>query len=729
MGHRAALLLGALIAVAVSGVGVGIVSFGRDDADSAVDPFAPDTVGGHFGDVEAASHVEEPVRPALAGRFTAPTEAERRAANTSALAALIVAAERGTAPPLHALPVHGRVVDARGYAVPDVRITVDGPNGRFVFTSGEEGRFEHALQPGRYRVLLDGGRDGVRHVPSFLVDGTLRDEPIEWSLGPAVTLIVSLVAEGGSMAGIPMEVQLKAAGALVPLVTREATTDMGGIAVFDGLPTGTYLLRARSGEMAWVESERRVDRDMRVDIKVGAPVRLNGTVRAGEEDGPPVAAALVRWRSDQRGGTSAHAETTTDGAGRFEIWVPRGSSQLTIEATGFAIWPGARMPAAASKALQRLRRESSAELLAVLETGGGIRGRVLDTVDRVVPGVRIEAHRGRVGEEPARIAVSDAEGRYELPNLPVGTYELAVTSEGALPATGPKLTVRLRGTADESVEKDIVIVGVRRVSGVVTTAEGAPAIGARVWVFGGGGALRSARRAGNVLEAWTDMSGRFVLFDLPGDRDLTLRATYRELEATPWVLHKDAVADGVNLKLEASGSVVGVVRDEFTGRPVRGASVRVHPGKSAPPGYQPHSATTDADGRFVIRNILPGTWSVLPQASGYLAARATSLTTRRGAEATTDLSLDPGIVLEGIVVDPFGRAIRATVSATQRAPGRTTRSVRTDGSGAFRLTGLPRDMVWDLHARATGSHPASVLGFDRPASGLRLVLTAKTPRK
>jgi len=82
-------------------------------------------------------------------------------------------------------------------------------------------------------------------------------------------------------------------------------------------------------------------------------------------------------------------------------------------------------------------------------TGGSISGAVVDQTGAVVPGATIRLI--NVGQQTTFKAISDQEGLYAFPNLPVGRYELTISAAGFT-------TQRKRGLAvdtDSSTRVDI----------------------------------------------------------------------------------------------------------------------------------------------------------------------------------------------------------------------------------------------------------------------------------
>lgn len=646
--------------------------------------------------------------------------------------AAIVAGAGGAAVPLGALPVRGRVVDARGHASSEVTITVVGPAGREVFTTDADGAFDHALVPGRYRVLLEGGRDGSLFLPAFLVDGTL--EEIEWALRPTASVVVQLTSAGVGLGGQTIIAELVAddAGA-APLLRREATTSFDGSARVDDLAVGHYRFHAKLDDGLVIAEDKRVSQDMTVTLKLAARTTLTGQVRAGDAEGPPVEGALVTLSVSQgRNAGDATMETLTDGDGHFTLEVPRGNaSMIRVEADGFADWPGARWDGATKRAMRQLRGAAPVHMDVVLVTGGALVGRVQDADGRPVPGVEVEARIQRQ-QALAGSGTSDEEGGFAIANLAAGRYDLAIGTDGVLPVTNQNLQVDVPAQAGATVRRDLVVLAARRVTGTVMVDDQTAAIGARVWLFGGGSVLRSARQTGRTLETWTDTTGRFALFDVPADRGVTVRAKLRDQEANPYRLPDDASGDGLVLLLAPTSTVSGRVVDQRTGRAIPRAAVYLRPGKVGPGGRNQHRVTTNAEGEYAVSSVLPGEWTLFAAASGYLPATQQTITLERAGDRTVELELDPGIVLEGTVVNGQGQplqGVRVVATPEGNGPRASGDSARTDRSGAFRVSGLSYERSWRLRAAVNGLVPAVVGGFTRPDSRIRITLEPVTPKR
>lgn len=140
-----------------------------------------------------------------------------------------------------------------------------------------------------------------------------------------------------------------------------------------------------------------------------------------------------------------------------------------------------------------------------------------------------------------------------------------------------------------------------------------------------------------------------------------------------------------------------------TGAPIRRAQVRV----SGQTTRESRLATTDAQGRFEIRELLPGRYTLSASKGGFVTLQYGQ---RRPNEPGTPLDLADGQALDKLVVglprgsviggrvtDEFGEpVVNATVRALRYSFVRGSRRLmpaggtdRTDDQGQFRLFGLP----------------------------------------
>ncbi len=157
------------------------------------------------------------------------------------------------------------------------------------------------------------------------------------------------------------------------------------------------------------------------------------------------------------------------------------------------------------------------------------------------------------------------------------------------------------------------------------------------------------------------------------------------------------------------GVVAGIVTKSGSSEPVRKAMVSLHPAFGDASGQNPgsgeHAVTTDANGRFEIRNVEPGDYRVQVQRNGYQRLRTAgtqvwrpsiSLTLAPGEEKRDlVLELQPGIVITGKITDENAEPMTGVaVSALQvsyfgKRSYIQVRSAVTDDRGEYRIFDLP----------------------------------------
>ncbi|HEY1335981.1 MAG TPA: carboxypeptidase regulatory-like domain-containing protein [Bryobacteraceae bacterium] len=144
-------------------------------------------------------------------------------------------------------------------------------------------------------------------------------------------------------------------------------------------------------------------------------------------------------------------------------------------------------------------------------------------------------------------------------------------------------------------------------------------------------------------------------------------------------------------------SIEGDVVDSVTHLPIRNANVTLA-------GRIALTAATDAAGHFAFRKLAAGTYSVRAQANNYPAGgpfavvigNVASVSVTGAEEKTARLSLTPGVVLRGRVVDEEGEPIAGCSVSPARirttAAGKTlmvSNSGQTDDNGDYRIENNP----------------------------------------
>lgn len=195
-------------------------------------------------------------------------------------------------------------------------------------------------------------------------------------------------------------------------------------------------------------------------------------------------------------------------------------------------------------------------------------------------------------EGPSR--TTDAAGRFRYSGLTAGRWNgirISRTACRARAVSFPSLGSSVRVALDW--------LGAGQVLGQVVDAEARPVSGARVELVG------------LAQSAATDASGRYTLYEAPaGLQSLRVGALGYAVQTNDVVVHDGGtVSLTVGLdRSSAPSALTGRVVDDATGTPLAGASVWVGT----------RLATSDADGRYAIYELHPGSYSLTASAVGYV---------------------------------------------------------------------------------------------------------------
>ena len=406
-----------------------------------------------------------------------------------------------------------------------------------------------------------------------------------------------------------------------------------------------------------------------------------------------VGALLIVWRchgGDSTGGASG------SGSGGAGDWV--GGSSV---ARG-----GKRLPSVPASLAGRVTRKAD---------GGGIANAVVSIA------------RGELGAEviptetPTIVVVTGADGGWRAPVVPPGTYVVAATAVGFLPASHDKLALA-SGEARGGV--DLVLdAGGTVVRGTVSDVGGGPIGGARV----------TARRdtfslaANAELVALTATDGSYQL-SLPDGR-FAATAThddYTSAHRTLEVAGKPLTAD---FKLVPGGVVRGEVVARDTGKPVPGAIVRASTRRRPNTGGE-HQALADDDGKFTLRHVDSGLVSLTASGRGYASASPTAVQVSIGEQVEdVRVVVDRAYSISGTIVKtgtdtgiPGVRIAAFSLGSQQEAIAPDP----SDADGRFEIVGV-RPANYLLFAIGDALVPdlgKSVDVKDKDVDGVRIEMSA-----
>jgi RNA polymerase sigma-70 factor (ECF subfamily) len=369
----------------------------------------------------------------------------------------------------------------------------------------------------------------------------------------------------------------------------------------------------------------------------------------------------------------------------------------------------------------------------VIPPGIDVRGRVVDETGAPVPAARVWLSEERRNYcDGAFVAATDQAGQFFLRSVVPERY-LSATSPGRLGAG----VQPVRGTVGTTVDLELVLCGAGvTLFGKVVAPDGASAVDARVFV--------GSRERGFDLDP--DLFGKVrPPLELRTAADGTFAAHGLEAgsKQTAWVRAPGCCAWSKLVQLEAAGNTSIVVQLEtgsvlagrvtdVAGKPVAGTSIdyrssawvsgRADFDEGREPEWSHSHAQTDADGRYRIDCITPGTLR--------LRANKDKLEVRGEVQVAAGETAiwDPALVeiaIRGRVVDERGAPLAGVSVGAMPPRGKgNMASETTDAEGRFvcrRLAMVPYVLTFHAPGDRARVRPAASRYGVQPGSGELLV--------
>ena len=469
------------------------------------------------------------------------------------------------------------------------------------------------------------------------------------------------------------------------------------------------------------------------EFSIPSPVPLAGRVVDAATRLPVAASVEVTTTTPE--GLSVHVAGLAGSDGAYLLEVPRGRAQSFLVIGGdYAPYPSAAESKAVLGSLRGLNGTEAVQHDVALRPGSVVRGLVtLTGTKQPVPSLTLRFAQGR--GPAARSVTTGDDGAYVMKGLAPGDWRVLIETPGwfAKP-DGDRVRVPEPSTdlAAGEARLDLEVWSSGRLLGRVVKPDGTPVAQARVWLVGGNGIVRGARRAGRPLETLSGADGGFLVEDVPPHVSVRVRATLGDAEAVP--SREVRLADGapppIVLTLAPTVRVTGAVTALDTHEPVAGARVQVDP-VGEPGGRGGRSVTTGPDGRFDVASLIPGAWRLTANLKRAFLPGLPVHVTLAAEPLVVDvpLALDPGFVVAGVVVDPEGRAVLGAVVSLDGtedvgnpAPP-VARKATTDARGSFRFSGL-RSGRYGVKAQRQGFIAAALDGLRGGEDRLTLPLTS-----
>jgi protocatechuate 3,4-dioxygenase beta subunit len=598
-----------------------------------------------------------------------------------------------------------RVVDAAGKPVADAWVRIDDPRWT-VGATAADGLLTIPLA-GREKVKI-AVVAGDRTHNGYVEPARATDRgPKEMRL-PAVQTLSGRVVS--TLDGHPV------AGALVwsgdPGAFRRAGAD--GSYRFDAAPGRPLSLMGAAPGFFDQEADWTVQTgDRRAPtIALEPALALAGTVV--DEQGSPVAGVEVK--ADLQPG-SRPATMAGWGSGGTALTTAAGAFRISTLATGVAheITLNRRGYAPARTTLPPLEPGRPAvPLRLVLRKGRTGFGRVVSQTDQPVAGATVVLEPEASGDRMIFMnrsagdtrfeATAGTGGRFEIPDLPAGSFGLTARGPGYAPITVPGLAVPEGGGAIDL--GTIVLVRGVALEGFVVTAAGKPVEGAKITVANAADAAKDPfagfrSSADSPPAAITGQDGFFRVADRRAGETVDVaveRAGYAPGSA-PGVLVPSE--EPVRIVLKPTSAVEGRTVDP-DGKPVAGARLYLTPTGPAAMGSgfviftseSMKEAISGDDGTFRIEDVAPGTFELKAQASGRQSVDLSNLEVKSGQDLQgVEAVLPAGAVITGRVL-ASGRPVpgaavqlvepEASMARMMVHPARTN----ADGDGYYRLDGI-----------------------------------------
>lgn len=350
----------------------------------------------------------------------------------------------------------------------------------------------------------------------------------------------------------------------------------------------------------------------------------------------------------------------------------------------------------------------------VLREGATLQGRVTDTAGNPVPEAELHLEGLFSTVDGAKspgslVAFSDADGQYQIPNVPPGNRRLNISAEGY--ANQLKSGLVFRG--EEPLLMDVTLEVAEMICGKVIDKRGQPIEDAKVLALSYSNSNRQCRDS-----VQTDANGEFCLTRIAGGK-YTIAVTADRFRAG----HENRVPTGggnLIIELDDQGIVNGrvVAGDGPPPTPFTVQLRRTHPGTEITSLVGEKFSFESEDGSFAMECTTSGTYRVEASAPGYAPSFSEEFRFTLGQPMNgVVVHLTKGGSISGRVVDGQGNPVPRPHVTTHdntwsnslfdRALGdqfptnATSQAVNGGAGGRFELTSL-RGETYQLRFRAAG---------------------------
>ncbi len=491
------------------------------------------------------------------------------------------------------------------------------------------------LAPGSYKVQAQASG----YAPTYY-NGTYdynAATPVTAMSGTTTPGINFALAQAGSIAGtVTNALSTPIAGASLmacPVVgglCGSATSAGDGTYVITGLAPGSHIVSAQASGYAptYYNGTYNYSAATLVTVTSGsttpginfalAPAgSIAGTVTNAL--GTPIAGVTVSANPSSCCGSGG--STTTAGDGTYVITgLAPGNYTMQAQASGYApTYYNGTYDYGAATPVTVASGTTTPGVNFALAQAGSISGTVTNAIGTPIAGAIVSASRTACCGYGYTTAAGD--GTYAITGLAPGSYKVQAQAPGYAPTyyngtydySAATLVAVASGATTPGINFALAPAG--SITGTVTNAFGTPIAGADVSANSstccGGGSATTAVDGTYTVTGLTPGSYT-VQAQASGYAPTYYNGTYDYSAATPVTVTSGTTTPGINFALAQAGRIAGNVTNAL-GTPIAGANVWASASGCCGGG----STTTAADGTYLMTNLVPASYVVQAQASGY----------------------------------------------------------------------------------------------------------------
>ncbi|GAB1765757.1 carboxypeptidase regulatory-like domain-containing protein [Priestia megaterium] len=520
--------------------------------------------------------------------------------------------------------IRGTVTDSSsGASLPNTRIRVINASGVVVTTTQTDVNGNYLLPnlaPGTYQVVASNVNYQAAAQTVALTTNEVKE--VNFTLNGNPARLIGRVVD--------QETQLPITGALIEVFNEAdvsvgfGLTDENGRYVIEGLPQGAFSVRSSASSYIseTVQTQLIPNEVLELNFVLTKTAAFTGAIIGQVVDNStsiPVANARVKLLDNQE---QLIASTTTNEAGQyFFVSLKAGTYTVVVDADGYQAQQQ-------SVTLTVLFEQGEAVVanfrLDRIGSRATITGKVVNAdTKQPIFGATIQIINTE-GQIIGR-ATTDPLGRFTINDILPGTYTILVTATGFTPADPQQITVISGEVLDlQTFELKQIPSSTGAITGrVVDNSTSVPIANVRINLLDNQGQL--------VASTTTNEAGEYSFVSLKaGTYTVVVDADgYQAIPPSVTLTIRQGETKRADFRLNPIGSrttITGKVINADTKQPIFGATIHVINTE----GQIVVRATTNRRGRFTIHDILPGTYTILVTAIGFIPADPQQITVISG---------------------------------------------------------------------------------------------------